>query len=155
MPDTDDVAASTAVPEIQAYIAPKSSMSISSAPTITAPPPPHAPSTSRIPTADDPYPGFTQLPSGQWVAKDQETYDLWMASMAAEAAAVEAAPRGFGEREVADKGGLVDVVGGSGWDGKPKVVRPGREEEEKKVVLPKDVSEKLSVVVRRTDEGIG
>jgi hypothetical protein len=72
--------------------------------------------------------------------------------MAAEAAAVESAPRGFGEREVADKGGLVDVVGGSGWDGKPKAVRPGREEEEKKVVLPKDVSEKLSVVVRGTDE---
>lgn len=129
------------VPEPTAYVAPKSSMSISSAPSIAAPPPPPSASTSRIPTADDPYPGFTQLPSGQWVAKDQETYDLWMASMAAEAAAAQEVPRGFGESEVGKGGGLIDVVGGGADWNKPKIIKPGREEEEKKaVVVPANVS---------------
>ncbi|SGY14236.1 BQ5605_C010g06112 [Microbotryum silenes-dioicae] len=70
----------------------KPTMTISSAPTPIAVP---VTSVSKTPTASDPYPGFTQLPSGEWVAKDQETYDLWVQSMAAEQQQAQEVPKEF------------------------------------------------------------
>lgn len=114
-------------------ITPKPSLTISSAPSLAVPAPP----TPTGPTEADPYPGFVQLPSGQWVAKDQETYDLWVASLAG--VDQESAPRGFGEREMGQEG-VVDVVGGVGdWNKGKQAARPGREEEAKKALVPKGV----------------
>lgn len=108
-------------------------LTISSAPTIAEAAPPLSASTYGDPvTDDDPYPGFTQLPSGQWVAKDQATYDLWVAAMA-QAPAEE---KGFGEAEIA-RSGIVDVDAAKSreaWEKRPQVVRPGSEAGAKPVV---------------------
>ncbi|SCZ89375.1 BZ3500_MvSof-1268-A1-R1_Chr9g10387 [Microbotryum saponariae] len=70
----------------------KPTMTISSAPTPIAVP---VNSASKTPTASDPYPGFTQLPSGEWVAKDQETYDLWVQSMVTQQQQAQEVPKEF------------------------------------------------------------
>ncbi|KAM0748743.1 hypothetical protein T439DRAFT_71963 [Meredithblackwellia eburnea MCA 4105] len=104
------------------------SITISSAPTVVEKPPPPKPSTyGDAPTPDDPYPGFTQLPSGQWVAKDQATYDKWMEAMAAEQQAA-AVPKGFDQAEM-NRMGVVDVDASKAreaWEKRPgQVPKPG------------------------------
>ncbi|KAL8280799.1 hypothetical protein RQP46_006803 [Phenoliferia psychrophenolica] len=110
-------------------------LSISSAPIIAeTPPPPSASTYGDEPTPDDPYPGFTQLPSGQWVAKDQATYDLWVAAAAQDPTAAE---KGFGEAEIA-RTGIVDVDAArsrEAWEKRPQALaRPGSEALDKPVV---------------------
>lgn len=114
-----------------------SAPSISSAPTLREPPT----SSSRQPTASDPYPGFTQLPSGEWVAKDQETYELALKWQAEQQAQSEL-PRGFEEKEIENKGGYKDVDEAKrakdAWATRPSQV-PGQEEEFKKSAQIKGV----------------
>ncbi|KAK4694283.1 hypothetical protein P7C70_g8762, partial [Phenoliferia sp. Uapishka_3] len=84
---------------------------------------------------EDPYPGFVLLPTGQWVAKDLETYNLWVASTAGGA---EKEEKGFGESEIA-RSGLVDVDAEKereDWEKKVKAVRPGSEDVAKVVAKP-------------------
>ena len=108
-------------------------MSISSAPSIAEAPPPLSASTyGDEPTPDDPFPGFTQLPTGQWVAKDEATYALWVAA----AAEGPTAEKGFGEAEIA-RSGIVDVDAArsrEAWEKRPQNVRPGSEAVDKPVV---------------------
>ncbi|GAA5910697.1 hypothetical protein JCM8208_003537 [Rhodotorula glutinis] len=124
----------------------KPSLGISSAPSISSAPPPSssqpaAPALAQ-PTAADPYPGFTMLPSGEWVAKDQATYDMWVAYSASQqqqAQAGTATPkdksaREFDEGTIAEQGGLVDFDEAQrareAWANRPSQV-PGKEGEEK------------------------
>ncbi|GAA5856407.1 hypothetical protein JCM9279_001711 [Rhodotorula babjevae] len=131
----------------------KPSLGISSAPSISSAPPPSTPGQGQSaaaafaqPTAADPYPGFTQLPSGEWVAKDQATYDMWVAYSAAQAQGGAAAGAGgggaaprdksareFDEGAIAEQGGLVDVDEAQrareAWANRPSQV-PGKEGKE-------------------------
>ncbi|KWU44399.1 hypothetical protein RHOSPDRAFT_25705 [Rhodotorula sp. JG-1b] len=90
------------------------SLSFSAAPSISSAPAPKpqpsSSSTAKPKEADDPYPGFTQLPSGEWVAKDQKTYEMWMAwQQAQQAQQQELAAEGLDEKDLKARGGLVDV----------------------------------------------
>ncbi|GAA5911772.1 PRCC domain-containing protein [Sporobolomyces salmoneus] len=124
-----------------------SAPSISSAPTLREPPT----SSSRQPTASDPYPGFTQLPSGEWVAKDQETYELALKWQAEQQAQSEL-PRGFEEKEIENKGGYKDVDEAKrakdAWATRPSQV-PGQEEEFKKSAQIKGIPKQASQQARR------
>lgn len=110
---------------------PSSAISISSAPTLRSPSPPPPPQ----PTASDPYPGFVQLPSGDWVAKDQATYDKWMAHAAASSSSE--APKGFEEKDVVGAGGMMDMDEEmrkrEAWSKRPEIIggRAGEGEETK------------------------
>ncbi|BGP16843.1 hypothetical protein JCM10213_003337 [Rhodosporidiobolus nylandii] len=150
----------TSAPSVSSSSKPSSSKpslstvpSLSAAPSVSAAPAPKpvAPPAPKQPTADDPYPGFTQLPSGEWVAKDQETYEMWMAWQAQQAAGGSAGaaggediPRGFGEKDVAGKGGYVDVDEAQrardAWATRPSLV-PGKETEYKKGSEVKGISQ--------------
>ncbi|GAA5851576.1 hypothetical protein JCM8547_001136 [Rhodosporidiobolus lusitaniae] len=137
-----------------------SAPSISSAPKTSLPASPPPPAQSKQPTAADPYPGFTQLPSGEWVAKDQETYEMWMAWQAQQqaasassslpAAGEEDIPRGFGEKDMA--GGLVDVDESQrareAWASRPGQV-VGKEGEYKKASEVKGISKHISGGAKR------
>ncbi|GJN91028.1 hypothetical protein Rhopal_004043-T1 [Rhodotorula paludigena] len=109
--------------------------SVSSAPSTSADAPP---AVTKKPTAADPYPGFTQLPSGEWVAKDQETYEMWMAWQQQQQQQQQEAgdvPRGFDDAAIRDQGGLVDVDeekqrAREAWANRPSQV-PGKEGDEK------------------------
>ncbi|KAM0789226.1 hypothetical protein ACM66B_000069 [Microbotryomycetes sp. NB124-2] len=110
-----------------------SSTVISAAPSVAEFKPPEP----KKPTLDDPYPGFTQLPSGEWVAKDQETYDKWMQALASQQQQQQAqAPKGFEDSEVSKMGGMVDMTdemkrAREAWAKKPDVIgRPGQAESE-------------------------
>ncbi|GAA6017970.1 hypothetical protein JCM10207_002725 [Rhodosporidiobolus poonsookiae] len=148
--------------------------SISSAPSLSAAPSvSSAPSTSasssagpsavsafKQPTADDPYPGFAQLPSGEWVAKDPATYEAWMAWQAQQAVAPSPAasgagediPRGFADKDVAGQGGYVDVDEAQrardAWATRPSQV-PGREKEYKKASDVKGIGKAIGGNARR------
>ncbi|KAK4051396.1 hypothetical protein OIV83_002880 [Microbotryomycetes sp. JL201] len=109
------------------------SNNFSAAPTVAEVKPPEP----KKPTADDPYPGFTQLPSGEWVAKDQETYDKWMQALAQQQRQQAAqVPKGFEDSEVNKMGGIVDVTdemqrAREAWAKKPDILgRPGQAEAE-------------------------
>ncbi|GAA6010295.1 hypothetical protein JCM11491_006253 [Sporobolomyces phaffii] len=129
-----------------------SAPAISSAPSLREP----ATSTAKQPTADDPYPGFTQLPSGEWVAKDQKSYELavqWQQQQQAQLAAQgDGLPKGFDEKEIANMGGYKDVDEAQrakdAWATRPSVV-PGREEEYKKSTQIKGIPKQASQQARR------
>ncbi|GAA5932253.1 uncharacterized protein JCM15063_001171 [Sporobolomyces koalae] len=104
----------------------------------------------KQPTAEDPYPGFTQLPSGEWVAKDQQTYELalqWQAQQQQNAL-----PEGVDEKEVADKGGFRDVDEAQrareAWATRPSQM-PGKEEEYKKGAQIKGIPKQATQQARR------
>ncbi|GAA6064399.1 hypothetical protein JCM10212_007137 [Sporobolomyces blumeae] len=126
--------------------------SISSAPTISSAPPTSDPA-NRNPTADDPYPGFTQLPSGEWVAKDQKTYEMaleWQARQQQEA--LDEVPRGFDEKEIANQGGYMDVDEAKrakeAWANRPSQVL-GKEDEYKKSAQVKGIPKQATQQARR------
>lgn len=130
-----------------------SAPSISSAPSLPS-------ASSSQPSASDPYPGFTQLPSGEWVAKDQKTYELalqWQAQQQAVEPGGEELPKGFDEKEIAEKGGYKDVDEATrareAWATRPSQL-PGKEDEFKKSAQIKGVRSTLilyflGVVARR------
>lgn len=111
-------------------------MSISSAPSVN---PTTKSSYGSAPTEDDPYPGFVLLETGQWVAKDQETYDLWVAEHAAQVAEQNAVPKGFEEKDIMRNGGeMVDVVAEDYSLMQKAIPRPGTEDADK--AKPKPVA---------------
>ncbi|GAA5837452.1 hypothetical protein JCM5353_007115 [Sporobolomyces roseus] len=125
-----------------------SAPSISSAPSLPS-------ASSSQPSASDPYPGFTQLPSGGWVAKDQKTYELalqWQAQQAAEQGGGEELPKGFEEKEIAEKGGYKDVDEATrareAWATRPSQL-PGKEEEFKKSAQIKGIPKQATQQARR------
>lgn len=121
--------------------APKSHLpSISSAPSLSSAPTPKSQPTGA-PTAADPYPGFTQLANGQWVAKDQATYDLWVSQVGLDgqgAPASEEAPRGFEAHAISNAVDLGEEARRrrEAWEKRPDVLglngEKGKAEEEKK-----------------------
>ncbi|GAA5868168.1 hypothetical protein JCM1840_006166 [Sporobolomyces johnsonii] len=138
----------------------KSSLTISSAPSISSAPPTSAPPSSSAsnpfgtPTASDPYPGFTQLPSGEWVAKDAKTYEMWMAWSASQQAqpAGGDVPKGFEAREIEEKG-MVEVDEAQrareAWATRPSTV-PGKDAEGyKKSSAIKGIPKQASQAARR------
>ncbi|GAA5978774.1 hypothetical protein JCM5350_004817 [Sporobolomyces pararoseus] len=130
-----------------------SAPSISSAPSIRDPS-----STKKIePTSSDPYPGFTQLPSGEWVAKDQKTYELalqWQQQQQQQQQEAQQAelPKGFEEKEIRDKGGYKDINelerAREAWATRPSQL-PGKEEEFKKSTQIKGIPKQASQQARR------
>ncbi|CEQ41370.1 SPOSA6832_03096 [Sporobolomyces salmonicolor] len=137
----------------------KSSLTISSAPSVSSAPSTSAPSSGSAsnpfgtPTASDPYPGFTQLPSGEWVAKDAETYEMWMAWSASQAQhAGGDVPKGFEAREIDEKG-MVEVDEAQrareAWATRPSTV-PGKDAEGyKKSGAIKGIPKQASQAARR------
>ncbi|BGP25199.1 mitotic checkpoint protein PRCC, C-terminal domain protein [Rhodotorula toruloides] len=131
------VASPAAPPSSSSSSASKPSLPISSAPSLSAAPSvssaPNPKSGSSAPsfgtpTASDPYPGFTQLPSGEWVAKDQQTYEMWMAWMAQQQQGV---PEGLDAKDVEARGGMVDVNeeerrAREAWANRPGQVPPSK-----------------------------
>ncbi|SCV69724.1 BQ2448_1118 [Microbotryum intermedium] len=108
----------------------KPMMTMSSAPTPIATP---GPSSSKTPTASDPYPGFTQLPSGEWVAKDQETYELWLQSVSAQQQKPQEVPKEF--MDATRQGKIVDLSeeqerAKKAWAARPEQL-PGQEWQKK------------------------
>ncbi|GAA5953193.1 hypothetical protein JCM21900_006135 [Sporobolomyces salmonicolor] len=137
----------------------KSSLTISSAPSVSSAPSTSAPSSGSAsnpfgtPTASDPYPGFTQLPSGEWVAKDAKTYEMWMAWSASQAQhAGGDVPKGFEAREIDEKG-MVEVDEAQrareAWATRPSTV-PGKDAEGyKKSGAIKGIPKQASQAARR------
>ncbi|GAA5987972.1 hypothetical protein JCM11641_005968 [Rhodosporidiobolus odoratus] len=140
-----------------------SAPSFSAAPSVSSAPTPRSAAPAepaqrawKQPTADDPYPGFTQLPSSEWVAKDQQAYEAlvaWQAQQAAQPATCgEDIPRGFGEKDVAGQGGYVDVDEAQrakdAWATRPSQV-PGREQEYKKGSEVKGISKQIGGNAKR------
>lgn len=84
---------------------------MSAAPAVSTPSEPapvRVPPDATAAAQEDPYPGFTQLPSGEWVAKDQQAYERWMAWQEHQRAGLVA--EGFDEKDLARRGGaIVDV----------------------------------------------
>lgn len=111
-------------------------MSISSAPEI------YSSSFGATPTALDPYPGFIQNDQGIWEAKDQATYELYLASTtttAVDAALEEStAAKGKGAEKGFDAKSLKDIVeidansGRKAWEAREREVVP-------KLVAPQGV----------------
>lgn len=98
-------------------------MSISSAPSIIS-------SSFGAPaTATDPYPGFVKNEQGTWIAKDQETYNLYLESIQkAEQSKLAALPKGFDERAMNASGMLEVDAGARARETRPvQAPRPGSE----------------------------
>ncbi|GAA5993404.1 hypothetical protein JCM10908_002649 [Rhodotorula pacifica] len=137
----------------------RTSLSVSSAPSFSAAPfvsssskqQPAAVPSSATPTASDPYPGFTQLPSGEWVAKDQETYERWMAYQQSQAAGMVA--EGLDEKDLAQKGGLIEVDEAQrardAWAKRPDQVVGGKADGHKSAATVKGIPSQLSGSAKR------
>ncbi|TKA50990.1 hypothetical protein B0A53_05682 [Rhodotorula sp. CCFEE 5036] len=131
-----------------------SSSSFSAAPSISSAPPP-APKSQSQPSsssADDPYPGFTQLPSGEWVAKDQKTYEMWMAWQAqqqAQGGLAAEAEHGLDEKDLKARGGLVDVKQQQSADEAAVGPGGGRAEGHKPAAAVKGIPSQLSGSAKR------
>ncbi|POY71080.1 hypothetical protein BMF94_5837 [Rhodotorula taiwanensis] len=132
----------------------RSGLSISSAPSLSAAPSvgSSASTTAATPTAADPYPGFTQLPSGEWVAKDQQTYEMWMAWQAQQQQQAAAAPEGLDEKDVEKRGGLIEVDEAQrakdAWATRPDMV-PGKADGHKPAAAVKGIPSQLSGSAKR------
>ncbi|GAA5867344.1 hypothetical protein JCM3774_003554 [Rhodotorula dairenensis] len=104
-------------------------------------------------TQADPYPGFTQLPSGEWVAKDQETYEKWMAWQQQQQAGLVA--EGFDEKDLEKHGGaIIDVDEAAqrardAWNSRPGAVVPGKAEGHKPAAAVKGIPSQLSGSAKR------
>ncbi|BGP32668.1 hypothetical protein JCM10296v2_004451 [Rhodotorula toruloides] len=133
-----------------------SARSLSAAPSVSSAPnlkPGSSAPSFGTPTASDPYPGFTQLPSGEWVAKDQQTYEMWMAWMAQQQNGV---PEGLDTKDVEAKGGMVDVNeeerrAREAWANRPGQVPPSKVVggEEKTAAQLKGVPKQIGGMARR------
>jgi hypothetical protein len=85
----------------------KTTTTISSAPALAEQPKPNYYSTLPPPTAEDPYPGFYLLPSGEWAAKEPEQWAQWAqingwTTTSSQNMYGQEAPKGFDQAEVAN-----------------------------------------------------
>jgi len=145
------VSSAPSLPSTSAASTPKPSLSISSAPSLSAAPPTSSTSTA---TDADPYPGFTQLPNGQWVAKDQATYDAWVAQVGVDGMggglpgqpAQEEVPRGFEPDKVAQAVEVDDEARrrAEQWERRPDIME--QREEERKERAAEDKKKTLKIV---------
>jgi hypothetical protein len=112
---------------------PKASISVTSAPEVAdyVPPPP---------TANDPYPGYYQLPSGSWAAYDPEYYMSYFRDLAKEAEGP--VGRGWEGVEKMDKDGMQDINVSKGLEEERRLA-----EERKKLTAPDLYSEESTYKV--------